>query len=159
PALAAGDREPPVRCASRYEHRPAADELPIVELQPVYVAFARHRTDVDRGDDLRSKLERLEISTIRQVGPGQALGESQVILDPRTGAGLAAGTESIDDQGAQPLRRAVDCRRQSGGSGPNDDEVEWLGPDPALEPDALGNPGDRRSRCERAAGARDDRRL
>ena len=44
-------------------------------------------------------------------------GESQVVLDPRAGPGLAARAEAVEDEGGEALRGAVDGRRQAGRPG------------------------------------------
>ena len=50
-------------------------------------------------------------------------GEAEVVLDPRGGAGLAAGRLALDHDRAQALRRAVDGGRQARRPGADDDRV------------------------------------
>ena len=60
--------------------------------------------------------------------PGDAVGEAQVVLDPGALAGLAAGRGPLDQDGPQPLGRAVHGRAEAGRAAADDDEVvELLG--------------------------------
>ena len=123
------------------------------------LVFAGHRANLDRGDQLGPELQGLEVAPVGQVGPGQAGGESHVILDPRAGPGLATRAEPVEDDGGQPLGGAVDGRREAGRAGSDDHQVERLGADLALQAQALGQPGDRGARRARAPVAGDERQL
>ena len=54
---------------------------------------------------------------------GDAVGEAEVVLDPRRRAGLAARRLALDDERAQALRRAVDRGGEARGPGADDDRV------------------------------------
>ncbi len=159
PPLAAGDGKPLVGGAGGDQDRPAADDLAVVEDEPVHLVLAGHRADLDRGDQLGPELQGLEVAPIGQVRPGQAGGEPHVVLDPRAGPGLAARPEPVEDDGGQPLGGAVDGRREPGRAGADDHQVERLGADLPLQAEALGQPGDRRPRRPRAPVAGHERQL
>ena len=159
PSLAPGDREALVGGAGGDQDGPAADDLPVVEDEPVHPVLAGHRADLDRGDELGPELQGLEVAPVGQVRPAQAGGESHVVLDPRAGPRLTARAEPVEDDGGQPLGGAVDGRRQAGRPGPDDHQVERLGADLTLQAEALGQPGDRGARRTRAPVAGDERQL
>ncbi len=85
--------------------------------------FARSAGDVARGEDLGAELDGLPAGPVGELGAGHAVGEAEVVLDPRRLAGLAAGRLPLDQQGAQPLRRAVDGGAETGRPATDDDEV------------------------------------
>ena len=65
----------------------------------------------------------LPAGPVGELGAGDAVGEAEVVLDPRALPGLAAGGVPLDEHGAQALRRAVDRRAQPGRAAADDDEV------------------------------------
>ncbi len=66
----------------------------------------RDRLDAARDDDLGAEALRLLGRPAREVVSGHAVGKAQVVLDPRRGAGLAAGRLALDEQRcAAPRRR------------------------------------------------------
>ena len=78
-------------------------------LQPDHVAGGEH---------LGAELARLPARPVGELGAGHAVGEPEVVLDPRALARLAAGGLPLDEHGAQPLRRAVHRRAEPGGPPP-----------------------------------------
>lgn len=115
--------------------------------------------DLDRRDQLGAELQGLEVAAIGQVGAGQAGGEAHVVLDLRAGPRLAARAEAVQHDRAQPFRRPVDRRGQPRRPRADDHEVERLGADPPLQPEALGDPRDARPRRARPLAADDVREL
>ena len=79
--------------------------------------------DRPRDQDLGAEPPRLLQRAARQLVAGDAGREAEVVLDPRRGAGLAAGRLALDDDRAQALRGAVDGRGQAGGPGADDHRV------------------------------------
>ena len=159
PTLAPGDRKTLVGGAGGDQDGPAAHDLPVVEDEPVHFVLAGHRANLDRGDELGPELQGLEVAPVGQVRPGQSGGESHVILDPRAGPRLTTRAEPVEDDGGQPLGGTVDGRRESGRTGSDDHQVEWLGANLTLQAQALGQPGDRGARRSRAPVAGDERQL
>ena len=135
------------------DDRPRAQHVAAVE-----VDLAGRRIDpLDRAgdEDLRAEPARLLQRAAGELVPRDAGGEAEVVLDPRGGAGLAAGRLALDDDRAQPLRRAVDRGREAGGSGADDDGVVLGGARLGAEARAARRPGagaaGRRS-CRRRRG-------
>ena len=58
--------------------------------------------------------------------PDTPSGKAEVVLDPRTLAGLAAGRGAFDEHRAQSLGGAVDGGGQAGGPAADDDQVVEL---------------------------------
>ena len=150
PPLAPGDGQALVGGAGGDEDRPAADDLAVVEDEPVHPVLAGHRANLDRGDELGPEFQGLEVAPVGQIRPGQSGGESHVVLDPRAGPRLTARAEPVEDDGGQPLGGTVDGRGEAGRPGADDHQVERLGADLTLQAEALGQPGDRGARRSRA---------
>ena len=70
-------------------------------------------------------MSRLACSTarVRELHAEEALREAEVVLDRRALTGLTTGSVSLDDDGAESLRRAVDRGRQPGGACTDDAQV------------------------------------
>ena len=81
------------------------------------------RRDRARAGDDGAELLRLDRRPRRQVLPGDAGREPEVVLDPRAGAGLTADGDGVDRQRAQPLGRGVHRGRQPSRPGTDDDHV------------------------------------
>ena len=106
------DRELPPRDAAGEDDRPRAQDVAAVE-----VHLARRGVDPRdraRDEDLGAEPPRLLQRAARELVARDAGREAEVVLDPRRGAGLAAGRLALDDDRAQPLGRAVDGRREPG---------------------------------------------
>ena len=69
--------------------------------------------DRARDEDLGAEPPRLLQRAARQLVARHARREAEVVLDPRRGAGLAAGRLALDDDRAQALRRAVHRRGEA----------------------------------------------
>src|SRR5215831_1538257 len=69
----------------------------------------------------------LEHGQSGQIGAGQAEREAEVVLDPGTGRGLAAGADAVQQHGVQALGRPVDRGRQAGWTSADDRDVNRLG--------------------------------
>ena len=94
------------------------------------------RTDVAGADHLGAELHRLPAGALRELGPGDAVGEAQVVLDAGALTGLPAGGGALDQHGAQPLGRGVHGGAEAGRTAADHDHVvELLGRVDA-EPDA-----------------------
>ena len=79
---------------------------------------------IDAGDeDLGAEPARLLQRAARELVARDARREAQVVLDPRRRPGLAARRLALDDDRPQPLRRAVDGRREPGRSAADDHRV------------------------------------
>src|SRR6266540_792394 len=63
--------------------------------------------DVAGGEQFGAEPDGLAASPVGQLVAGHAVGKAEVVLDPRTLAGLAAGRGALDQDGTQPLGRAV----------------------------------------------------
>ena len=121
--------------------------------------LAAHRTNLDRRHQLGTEFQGLEVTPVGQIRTGQARGETHVVLDPRAGPRLASRAEPVQDDRGEPLGGAVDRRREAGGTGSNDHQIEWLRADLPLQAQALGNSTDRGPRRPRAPVAGDERQL
>ena len=103
------------RAAVGEAHRPGRP----VDLEP---------DDVAGGEQLGAELDRLPPGPVGELGAGDAVGEAEVVLDPRALPGLPAGGHPLDQHRAQPLGRAVDRRAEPGRAAADDDQVvEVLG--------------------------------
>src|SRR5829696_2430689 len=61
-----------------------------------------------------------------QVSAGYTIMEAEIVLDPRTRSGLTPRGLALDQRGAQPLRGAIDGRRQPRRAAADDYEVVTL---------------------------------
>ena len=93
--------------------------------------------DVAGDQDLRPQAFRLVERAHRQIVAGDAIGEPEVVLDPRGGPGLPAGCLALHHQGAEPLGGAVDRRGQPGRAAAHDDGVVLGRARRGLEPQAV----------------------
>ena len=95
----------------------------------------------------------------REVGSTDAGRKPEVVLDLGAGAGLAAGRVVLDEQGAQPLRSAVDRRGQPRGTRADDHEIVEGQARPRLHADLFGQLAVRRGDEIAAVGEEEDRQL
>ncbi len=72
---------------------------------------------------LGAELLGLGVGAIRELLPGDAEREAQVVLDARARAGLPAGGAGVEHQHVEAFRGAVDRGGQAGGPGADDDDV------------------------------------
>src|SRR3954465_10240394 len=78
---------------------------------------------LSRYQDLCAKPARLFARAFRELGPADPLGKAEIVLDPGAAARLAPNRPSLDADGLEPLRRAVNSRAQAGGPRPVDGQV------------------------------------
>ena len=114
---------------------------------------------VPGGDHLGAELDRLPPRPLGQLRPGHPVREAQVVLDPGTLPGLAAGGGALDQHRPQSLGRAVDRGAEAGRAGADHhDVVEVLGRCGA-QPDLVGELGVRRLDQHLAVGGDHHRQL
>ena len=92
--------------------------------------------DLDADEDLCAEAQRLLVGSAGQLRAADALREARVVLDPRAGAGLAAGSHAFENDRAQPLGRGVDRSGEPRGARSNDDSVIQLALRPRAQPGA-----------------------
>src|SRR5690242_17727531 len=73
-----------------------------------------------------AELSCLADRTHGQLGAADASWEAEVVLDPPRRPGLAAERVAVNDQGVQPLGRAVDGRSETGRAAADDKQVDGL---------------------------------
>ena len=137
------DRQLPPGDSAGQDDRPRAQDVTAVEVE----LTARDVQPLDRAghEDLGAEPARLLERAARQLVAGHARGEAEVILDPRGGAGLAAGRLALDDDRAQALRGSVHGRRQARGARADDHRVVLGGGGLGAEAEQLGHPSQARS--------------
>ena len=91
------------------DHAPAGGEL----------AAHAGAVNQDLGPELRGLLAR----TLGELGAADPIRKTEIVLDLRAGAGLAADGEAFDEHGLQPLGGAIDRGAQPGRAGAVDGEV------------------------------------
>ena len=94
--------------------------------------------DLHPDEDLGAEAQRLLVGAAGQLSAANALREARVVLDPRAGAGLAAGSHALENDRAQPLGRGVDRSREPRRARSNDDSVIQLALRPRAQPGAAG---------------------
>ena len=115
------DREAAPRHAAREDDRLRAEDVAAVE-----VDVTRRRVDAgDRAGDEDLGAEPLGLleRPVRELVPGHARREAEVVLDPGRRARLAAGRLALDHDRLEALRRAVHGRGQPRGAGADDHGV------------------------------------
>ena len=91
-------------------------------------------------EHLRAELLRLRVRARRQVLPGDAGRKAEVVLDLRARAGLSPRRVRLQHQHVEAFRRAVHGRRETRGSGADDDHVADLcRVDRLVEAEAVGD--------------------
>ena len=102
--------------AAGEDDRARSDDVAAVEvdLSPRGVDAVNRAGDEDLGAETAGLLQR----ATGELVAGHAGREAEVILDPRGGTGLTAGSLTFHDDGAQPLGRPVDRRGQPAGPAP-----------------------------------------
>ena len=103
-----------------------------VDLEPDHVA---------RGEHLGAELHRLPPGPLGELRAGHAVGEAEVVLDPRALPGLPAGGGPLDQHGPQPLGRAVHRRAEPGRAAADDHQVVEVLGRRGGQPDAAGQLG------------------
>ena len=101
----------------------AADLPAPVERDHTQRAVLADGEHLSGGEHLRAQALRLGRRAPREVGAAEAGREPEVVLDPSTLSRLPARRMALDQERPQTLGRAIDRRRQTGGSAADDDEV------------------------------------
>ena len=74
--------------------------------------------------EARAERDRLLVGLLGESAAADAHGEAEVVADQRARPGLSADAAFVHHEDAQPLRGAVDGRREARGPGAHDDHVE-----------------------------------
>ena len=123
----AGGGQRAVRHARREHDAVGGDLRAVAELHDAGRAARLQADDVAGGEHLGAELRGLAAGPVGELGAGHAVGEAEVVLDPRALPGLPAGRLALDEHGAQALRRPVDGAAQPGRAAADDDEVVEVG--------------------------------
>src|SRR5918994_7807292 len=108
--------------------------------------------------DHGAELSGLERGPPGEIGAGEARRKAEVVLYPRTRAGLTARGEALDHQCAETLGGGVDRRGQPGRAAAEHDDVEALAVDLRSQPELIGDRRNSRSPND-VVGADQDRAL
>jgi hypothetical protein len=128
--------EPAVLHAAGDQDAPGAEPGPVHQGDdPVAPVEPQRAHPAGHGDPGPEPL-RLHQGVAGQLGPGDPGRESQVVLDPRAGAGLPAGRDRLGREHVESLGGRVDRGRQSGRPGAHHDDVVDV-----LLAQCLGEPG------------------
>ncbi len=104
------------------QQRVAGEFRAVAQLHEAVRVLAPHRGRI-RAQDLHPEALRLAGGAAGQVRAAQAPGETQVVLDHRAGARLAAGGLALHQHRAQPLGGGVHRRGQARGTAAHDHQV------------------------------------
>ena len=102
------------------------------------IAVQVQGADLGRRRELRPEFLGLQHGTAHQVGPRDAGGETQVVLNLGGCAGLAARPGAVKDERPEPFRSAIHGGRQPGRPGADDDQVIAVLVERALEAHLFG---------------------
>ena len=105
------------------QHAPRRDGLSAVELDHREPPLERQAHGLGRDGDVSPELVRLHEGALRQLASRDPGREAQVVLDPHAPTSLSPGGPSLQHHRPQPLRRAVDRRREPRRPGPGHDQV------------------------------------
>jgi len=139
------------------EHRVRAERAAAAELDEPAGALGPHGGRVLDGDELGAEAAGLVRGPLGELGALEAAGEAEVVLDPARLAGLAARGLALDQDRPQALGRAVDGRREPGGTAADDDEIIVLEARLVGDAQALGELEQRRPLEDRAVLEQGDR--
>jgi hypothetical protein len=159
-ALLVLQAEPAVGHASRADRGTGDDLGAILQVRAHLVRGAVGAHSLVPQQDLGAEALHLLARTLGQFGAADAIWKTQVILDPRATAGLAAQGIALNQYRFQALGGAVDGRAQAGWASTVDCQIvfgaqrgvepaELLGDTPngwALQAGAIGEDADRQSR-------------
>src|SRR5262249_39309650 len=130
---------------ARCDHdRPRRHAHPGAKADPIGPAVAIERHRRPRNDALRAEFLSLQECAARKVVACDARGESEVVLDARARARLAAWRRRLQDEEVQTLRSPEGRGPQPAGTGADDDDVAHDVPAQAVQAQALGDLFDRR---------------
>ena len=119
-----GDPQSPVADARREEHRARGDRTAVGEDHRELTAVVPEIRHPLHEGEVRPEDPRLLVSVLRQPTAAHTLREAEVVADQRARGGLPAEAAFVDDQGAEPLGRAVDRGGQTRGPGADDHQIE-----------------------------------
>jgi hypothetical protein len=119
----AGGVELPVGDASREDDRLGADRTAVGQPQRLSRPVHLEGGGLAGGQQLGAELDGLPPRAVGELTAGYAVGEAEVVLDPRGLARLAAGRVLLHEHGAQALGRAVDRRAEPGRAAADHDQV------------------------------------
>ena len=133
----AGHVQAPIPDAAGDDHGARHDVALVVEPDAEASGHLRQPRDGAGGHQPRPELDGLQHRGPRQLGPGNAPVEAEVVLDPRRAAGLAPDGDVLDDDHVQPLRGPIDGGRQPRWSGSHDEQVTSgvVGKAPQVDPE------------------------
>ena len=137
-ASSPGASSPPVGDAAGHEHRPRLDVGRTLEQHGTYRAPCLEAHHVAGQHHLGPEPCCLRHRAVGQVGPGEALGEAEIVLDRCALGGLPARGVALDDHGLQALGGGVDRGGQTGGTGAHDAQVVELPFGPGVQPQGVG---------------------
>src|SRR5947208_940196 len=112
-----------VRDAGRQDHRVRIERSAVREAHRARRAVDLQPDDVAGRDEFGAETYGLPARPLGELRARDAVGKAEVILDPRTLASLAAGGGALDEDGAQPFRRAVHRSAEAGRAAADDDQV------------------------------------
>ena len=120
---AAGGRQLPVGDPRREDDRLGGNRAAVAEPNGLGGAVHLKARHLARRQQLRAELDGLPPCPVGELSAGHAVGEAEVVLNAARLAGLAAGGVRLDEDGAQPLGRAVDRRAEPARAAAHYDEV------------------------------------
>src|SRR5690348_12339010 len=119
----AGHVQCPVGNARRNQERTGGYFRSVGKREHPILAVDAEAAGFLRCQQLGAELSCLRNGASREVGAGETAGETEIILDPRAGAGLSARRLAFDQERAKPFRRAINSGRETSRSAADDDEV------------------------------------
>lgn len=125
----------------RQDDRMSVDRRTVVETHCAGRAVDFQTGDVASGDDFGAELGCLAPRPIGQLCAGDSVGEAEVVLDPRTLAGLTACRPPFDENRPKPLRSAVQGSSQTRRAAADDNEIVKVFGESGTQPEFVGKFG------------------
>src|SRR5262249_50700933 len=113
----AGDRQPAVLHAEREDYRAGHELVAVVELEQVEAVALGQGDGAAGNHEPDAELVGLDAAAFGELSTGDAGREAEVVLDSGGRGGLASDRDSVEDDGREAARGAVDARREPGGPG------------------------------------------
>ena len=129
-----GNIQSAVRRAGCQDHRSRTDLATILDRHPELVRRASKGDRPVQEHEARPEGRRLLVGLLGKPAAADALGEAQVVTDQRARPGLSTDAALIQDEDAQPLRGAIDGRRQARRPCADDDHVVGVLPQSSRGP-------------------------